>query len=705
MPDPQTPQDDTEQADDSAVAPAIPENDSLDDVAQADVGIFDSPLNLSQEDKERIISYLEENLPKMRPPEDEKRKIRSYFAMYEMIAKNRNFPYEGAPSLSSSDAHDATNEWLDQAETAFLMQRVTFTIDREETNLSEDKISRMEKTFHRKFFLKDLAPEARLILFEAGFLGASVTRLSETYDIIKTKDKIVIKDAATLAQYSSSLTKSQEEEAKEKISQSDIFAAEQESIRMENLGARVDRVDQTKFWFPRNSKSIDEWQIVSEVEYYTKSSLKEMASLGEVDSTALDKMIEVRTAAYANYFSSKDDPKHSPLPESVKYLKDMDSDWSGESAQIKQYGDTYDDEFAIYRVTLKYNVKTEKDPAGKLRSWIQVLYSPCGGVLLGSKFCQDGFPYFIIQRRHVPYKAMGPGIAQERYNPNLMDTELKSLFLASLEQEIGAPLMIRKGSGLYASSFRAYPASVAYTEDPQRDVAFLPFPQKSRLAVEGMTMVLGSSPSANRGAGYASGKREELMQGKDLISTKARIQSIAMDLDKVVNAAWKIFCRLSKFNTDKRKVIDWVFDEEPLNGKKLFILSQEMDPDLVWSSVNSAVSLTPDARLAEAMRKFQFFHQQVPVSVNDPELTINWLDYMANYFDLDENQRQKLLPTAQSFQNLQAQQAAQGGQNQQASGTSLTAQSPNTPFQRPAGPPQQSQGNQAPPQPPPQQPK
>lgn len=648
------------------------------EIKSPDMSMFDFNIELSIEEEKAIVDYLESNLPKMRPSTDENKRIINYLAMYEMAARERSFPYEGAPSLASSDAHDNANKWLDQLDTAFLMQKVTFNIDRNETKLTEEAINRIENTYDKKFFRKILAPEIPLIGFESGYLGCSVICLRDQFNIYPQKEKVVVKDQESYEKNAVKLTKSQQEEAKKSISKGDIYAVERDFIKNEYIGPVPAQVDLTKFWYPRNAKNTKDWRVVSEQEFYTKSSLIKMAEMGELEKDKVENVIESRKRMYQYEFQ-----ENGNFPEDVKRFDKLDSNWRSEKAAIQEMGDAYDDEFGVYRVTMLYNLKTKADAEGKLQSWIQVLYCPSGRCLIGKSFCKDGFPYYLVQRRRLPYKAMGNGIAQERYNQNLLDTDMKSLFLASVEQEIGAPLIIRKDSGLFASDFRAYPSSVAYTEDVQRDMAFVPFPEKSRLAVEGMKMILGSSPGANKGAGYASGKREELMMSQEMMETKARIRSIAEGLDCVFNAAWKAHCRLSQYNTDSRKFVDWVYKEPPEDGTKLYILESEMDDNIVWTSVQTSISLSPDARRQNFLIQYEFFHTRQPVSVNNPRLTINWLNKGADYFDMDDNDKAKLLPTPDDFAQLQSQQAMQGGQNQEAPGTALTSQSTTTPFRNP----------------------
>lgn len=650
------------------------------EVDDPEVAIFDVNIKLTPEQESEIVAYLEDNLPKMKPEDSEVEKIRSYLGMYEMAVMERSFPYEGAPSLASSNAHDALNEWLDVAEVAFLQNRVTFTIDREEVSLSEDRITRMEKTFHRKFFLKSFAQETRLILFEASFLGGSVVCTRENYNIMPVKEKIVIKTVGDLDKYRQSLTKAQENSAKEKIASGGIFVADRESIKIINIGPVTKRVDRTKFWYPRNTKSREEWQIVAEQEFYTKSALEEMAERGEFYKDAVSDVILTRDVKISDSLDADD--KKSPLPESIKFNDALDPTWGDAREAVKLYGDAYENEFAVYRVTMLYRLPSKVDPSGKLRTWIEIMYCPSGCRILSASYCQDGFPYDLIQYRPVPYRAIGSGIAQERYHHNILDTDLKSLFLAAIEQEIGAPLIIRKNSNLFASGFRAYPSSVSYTEDIDHDVKFMPWPEKSRLAVMGMSTILGSSPAANKGAGYSSGDREEILQNQKMSQMKSRIHSIAVDIDRPFNKAWKIFCRMAKFNKTDKKIVEWVYPTPP-PGVKLFMTEDEMNPDITWSSVLSAVSLTPDARLNDFLKKFTFFYKEVPASQGNPRLTSNWLNYGADFFGLDEAQRKNLLPSPEDFAQQQAQLGAMGGERQEATSSPAIAQSTNTPFHRP----------------------
>lgn len=650
------------------------------DYENEELSNFDIKLKLSDEQKKSIVSYLEDNLPKMRPPAEEIQRIQAYLGMYEMAAHKRAFPYENAPSLASSDAHDTVNEQLDVAETTFLQTRVTNTIDREETTLNEATTERLEKTFHRKFFLPHMASELRLLLFESIYLGCSVQAVREVFDVKPIKQKLVLQKIDDLAKIQSQLTKAQFQKAQKALSEGKTYITETEGIQMENVGPRSVRVDLTKFWFPRNTKLAKEWQIVAEPEFYTKSSLLELVERGEMDADAVNRVLESR----AQQREYKDDKEKSGMLESVKVFKSLDdSGWEAGSSSLDQKGDSYEEEFVVYRVSSLYNLPTKQDPQGRLRSWVQFMYCPTGQQLLSETYLQDGFPYYLVQRRPVPYRAMGPGIAQERYQHNLLDTECKSLFLASVEQEVGAPLLIRKNSMLYASGFRAYPSSVAYVDNIAQDAGFLPFPEKSRLAVNGMSMILGSSPSANKGAGYASGKREELMQGKEMLSYKARMLSIAMDMDKITNAVWRIYCRLAKYNRPERKIVPWVYDNKPEDGQKLYALISEMREDVIWSSVLSAVSLTPDARWADFLMKYEFFYRQQPVLQGNPEKTIAWLNYAADVKGIDERLRMKLLPDMKDFMEYQAKLGAMGGEREEAQATPDQAQSSSTPFSRP----------------------
>lgn len=651
------------------------------EVKSSDVSKFDIPIKLSTEDKEKIVQYLEENLPKMKPPEEEIKKILGYFAMYEMTPRPRNFPYENAPSLSSTDAHDKTNEWLDTAELAFFTPRTTFTIDREETNLNEESVSRIERTYHRKFFQRIFQDALGECLFESSFLGVSVASGRESYDIQSKKKKVIIRNESDLAKEMRKLSASDIDKARKSISKGELFVSDVDSLEIVNIGPVVSRIDQTKFWYPRNTKKISEWKIVSELEFYTKSSMLQMASQGEFDAGAVDEAIENRRILYNHKMDDK--RKDDKLPEYVKCNNDLDSNWGQEIEQIKKYGDAYEDEFAVYRVTMLYGVPTEKDLKGRIKSWIEVAYCPASSSILGAKYCQDGFPYFLVRYRKVPYRIAGPGIAQARYNHNAIDSDLKSLALASVEQDVGSPLLLRNNSSVWASGFRAYPSSVTSVDDVDRDVKFLNFPDKSRVAVAAMGMVIGSSPMSNMGAGYASGKREELLQNEMMSYRKARIYSISMDLDKIFNFAWKIHCRLARFNTQDEKIVDFVEEKIPDN-KKLYILEEEMDPNIVWTSVVTAASLSPQARLQEAMMKYQFFFKDQPVMVNNPKKTIAWLRFMSDFFGMDNDQKSQLLPTEEDFASYQAQLGAMGGENQGAPSTPISAQSSSTPFHRPA---------------------
>jgi hypothetical protein len=439
---------------------------------------------------------------------------------------------------------------------------------------------------------------------------------------------------------------------------------------------------------------MSEWDIVAEQEFYTKSSLRVMAVKGEVDSTKVEDAVRCRQELYAHALR-KQDNKDEKLPEGVKGQSELDSNWSEEIGSIKKQGDAYEDEFAVYRVTLRYGVKTDTDPGGVIKSWIEVMYCPANGSILSATFCQDDFPYKIVQYRPVPYKAFGPGIAHEFWNTNNYDTELKCLFLACVEQEVGTPLLINKNSDLWASDYRAYPGSVVSTDNPATDAHFMQMPDKSRVVSEGISMVLGSSPQANRGAGYASGKREAILNEKDVNSRKARIHSIAIDLDKIVNASWKILCRVSKFNRPDETILDYVMDTPPVSGNKLYILSNEMTDKIVWTSAATATTLTPEARFVEAMRHREIFLEKDPAAVNNPRLRMAWDDYIANIVGFDDLKKQKLLPKAEDYAQFQAQlgaQGAQGGPDQQAHSTPLQSQSASTPFK-----PQPKQPQQGPP--------
>jgi hypothetical protein len=654
-----------------------------------DTSNFSIPIKFSEEEEESIVNYLEENLPKMKPDSKESDKIRGFFAMYEMAVRKRNYPYENAPSLASSDAYDHMNQWLDQAETAFLMQRTTFVLDREEVDLPEETINRIERTYQKKFFKNIFAEELRPMLFEGGFLGVSVVGVSQDHILDKCFKKLVIRTSDDLSKYITKLTKKQQSEAADKLSKGDIYVCDTEYLEYKNFGPNPRRIDQTKFWYPRNTKKLKEWEIVSEQEFYTKDSLLLLAEQGEFDSEAVQDALETRRISYKLY--EKEGEKFK-LPPNVRSSVELDSDWRSEMGAIKEQGDSYQEELAIYRVTMLHGIKTKEDPKGLVRSWIQVVYCPAGSCILSATHCLYGLPYRLVRLRPVPYKAMCSGIAHSRYHYNLLDTELKSLFLASVEQEVGAPLLIRKNSSLYASGFRAYPSGVAYVDDVDHDAKFMPFPEKSALSNNAMSMVLGSSPRSNLGQGYSSGRRELLQYQKEQQSTKARINSIAVDLDEVFNLCWKIHCNLSKFNRPNNKVVEFVYDQIPTDTK-LYILEDEMQEDFVWTCTATATSLTPDARLQEAMQKYEFFMKQ-PVSVNSPRLNVAWDQYMADFLGLDERQKQTLLPTDDDFKIMQTQQGAQGGQRPNsppgATPSPLTNQSAATPFHRP--PQAQQQG-------------
>ncbi len=651
---------------------------------------FDVKVNLSKKDKEEIVKYLEANLPKMRPDPNEKEKILGFFAMYEMTPRVRNFPYENAPSIASTDAHDKQNEWLDQAELAFLLQRTTFTIDREETSLPEDAVTRIERTFQRRFFEPIFREDAREILFEASYLGVSIVGVREKYNLEKGREQVVIKNSQDLQDNAQNLTTKEQAQAAEMISKGDIFITEKDFLKFNNVGAGTRRIDQTKFWYPRNTKLQREWEVVSEQEFYTKSSMRVMALKGELDSDMVEDAVASRGALYDHALRklSSRHPEEEKLPEAVRHCAELDSNWMEEIGTIKTHGEAYEDEFALYRVTLKYGVKSDTDPKGVIKSWIEVIYCPANSSIMSATFCQDGFPYHLVRYRPVPYKAFGPGIAHERYNANLLDTDAKCLFLACVEQEVGTPLLINKNSDLWPSDYRAYPGSTTACENPQTDAHFMQMPEKSRLAADGISMILGSSPGANRGAGYASGRREAILYEQQTNSRKARIHSIALDLDKIINSAWKILCRVARFNCNEETVLDYVMDTPPIDGK-LYILANEMTPKLVWTSVVAATTLTPEARLSDAMQKREIFLEKDPAATNNPRLRIAWDDYIADIWGMDAALKLKLLPNMSDFQQYQRQLGAQGGQREQEPSTTLQSQSSSTPFKpQPKNPPQ-----------------
>lgn len=693
---------DPTQVDDVSQETPPPDEDSID---IADVNTLDVKLNLSPEDKAEIVSYLDTNLPNMRPTIDDEKRIKSWLAMYEMSVRKRNFPYEDAPSLASSDAHDIINKWLDKTETAFLRNQVTFAIDRDETSKPEESVRRMESTYHKKFFWKSgFADDLRLIIFEAGLLGTSIVSVRENYNIRPVRKKVFIRDDKDLIREKKNITQAEYNAAQKKISKGEYFITDRDSLEIVNIGPKANRVDQTKFWYPRNVKLQKDWQIMSEQELYTKSDFLSMVEKGELDRDEVDNAISKRKEAVRNKIAYDGGGSNRKVLEDVKPHV-LDVNWSSEIGSIKKMGEGYDDQFYVYRVTMLYKVKTGADPTGNLRSWIEVIYCPAGGNILSASFCQDGSPYYLIRYRPVPYKSMGVGIAQERFAANCLDSDMKSYFLASLEQELGSPTLIRKASSLWASGFRKYPGAVAAVDDINADVKDFPFQEKSRLSVEGMKIILSSSPGVNAGMGYASGKREELVQGSQDVSDQARMHSIAMDIDNIANASWKILCRLSKMNTDEQKIIDWIYKDVPPN-MRMYMLEDEMDPKIFWTSVMSAVTMNPDARFQQAMMDYQIFHQQVPVSVNNPELTIAWLDFLANFRpEMTPENRKNLLPQQQHFEAMQQQQAMQGAQNgqpavgppppqgQKPQVPPLVAQSPATPFRGPpprrgGGPPQ-----------------
>lgn len=655
------------------------------------VKALDVALTLTKEQKDEIVNYLEDNLPRMRPDENEVKQIKNYFAMYRMAIRQRNFPYENAPSLASSDAYEKMNEVLDQAETAFLQQKTTFVQDRDSSSLSEEAVQRMEKTFHRKFFLESgFAKDLRLMLFESIYLGASIVAVRENYDLRSTREKVIIKTEDDLSREALHLTSKDQEAAKKAIAAGEIYITERDSLKTVNIGPVANRINQTKFWYPRNTVQMKEWQVVSEQEFYKKSDLIKMAAMGEMDADEVSNALLARQTAYSTYIENQKEKKQ--VLEDVKPHQ-LDVDWTGGTKSIQEMGESYDDEYAVYRTTMLYSVPSDKDPSGKVRSWIQVLYCPAGRNILGASFCPDGqFPYYLVKYRPLPFTPLGMGIAAERFHANQLATEGMCLFLASVEQEVGAPMLIRKGSDIYNTGAKSYPASVLYTGDPKNDAMFMPFPEKSRLSVELLKVILGTSPGANQGAGYSSGKREEIVQNDRVMKIKARIHSIASDLDEICNAAWKIYCRLSKLNTDDEKVLPWVFSTPPPTDR-IFMLESEMNPNIVWSSVMTAISLTPDARFQEALRDYQLFHKEQPVSVNSPKRTVAWLWHLAGFTHMTDQQKKELLPDENDFAQYQQQLGAMGGMREQAPSTQMAAQSTSTPFRNP-----QAQGTPAAPQ-------
>lgn len=647
--------------------------------ASIETGVFNIPIKLSAEDEQSIVEYLEDNLPKMRPPEDEANKIRGFFAIYEQSARKRSYPYENAPSLASSDLYDHVNEWLDLSETAFLQQKTTFVLDREEVSLPEEAISRIEHTYQKKYFKPVFSEELRPALFESACLGTSVIGVKEDHNIAKVFKKIVIRSDKDLVANTLKLTTKQREAAKAKIDKNEIYVCDHEELEYKNFGPVPCRVDQTKFWYPRNTKRMKEWEVVAEQEFYTEGAMNLLADQGEFRGDKVKEAIDTRDMEMRLH--EKD--KNYKLPSGIKSCGELDSNWKSVKG-VKQVGDAYLNEYAVYRVTMLYGIKDDVDKTGNIKSWITVMYCPAASCILAASHCLLGFPYRLVRLRPVPYRAMSSGIAQARYHHNLLDTELKSLFLASVEQEVGAPLLIRKSSSLYASGFRSYPGSAAYVDDVDKDVRFMPFPDRTALSSNAMSMVLGSSPRSNLGQGYASGKREEVLLNKEQSQIKARINSIALDLDEVFNLCWKHHCLLAKFNRPNDKVVEFVYDEMPTNTA-LYILADEMNEELVWSCTSTAGTLTPQARQAEAMQRFQFFYKEVPVLVNNPQKTIAWLNYMSDYFEFNSLQKKDLLPSEEDFQAYQQQLGAQGAQQGGApQETPLTAQSSATQNHRPA---------------------
>lgn len=640
-----------------------PETEAPVEVDDAHIETLSVKLKLDKEDEENIVKYLRENLPKMRPAPEEEEQIRAYLESYDMKMYKRGFPYESAPSMPSSDLHDAVNTWLDTSETAFLQQKVTFAIDRENSPYTEEQCRRIEKTMHRKFFLDSgFSKDLRMILFESAVLSTSFVTVRENYDLKPTREKLIIKTPQDLEKDFLSLTKKEQEDAKKAIANGENFTTEKEMIQIVNIGPVATRVDQTQLWYPRNVKDPKKWQIVSEREFYTKSALIELGERGEIDLKKVQQSVANRRSKYANKMSMEEGRGKSGTLEAIK-KDDLDSDWtgSGEMERIKEMGDAYDDEFAIYKVTMLYNTPSEHDKSGRLRSWIEVIFCPAGECLLDSAFCPDGFPVKLVQYRPTSYSALGVGIGKERFNHNLLDSDLKSYFLASLEQELGNPLLIRKQSSLWSTDFRAYPGAVGFTENPQQDLHYIQMPPKSSHAIEGMKMVTENTAGSNQGAGYASGDREQILQQQRDLKIKARLHSVATDLDQVFNAAWKIYCRMSKLNSKEKSYVDWIVPTAPIDSK-LYILESEMIPELTWSSVVSTTSLSPDARLQKAMMEKEILHDKVPASVNNPRLTIAWSSYIADYMGYTEAQKKQLLPTEEDFAAFQAQIGDQGGE-------------------------------------------
>ncbi len=667
---------------------------------QEKIAVLDVEIKLNEDQEKEIVGYLKDNLPKMRCSDDEEKRIKAYFAMYDMAISKRTFPYENAPSIASSDAHDKLNEFLDYAEIAFLQQRNVYSIDREDSPYDEATCRRIEKTVHRERFIKnDLISEFRLMLFESAFLGSQYVAIREVYDIEPRRTRVVIKNDDDLQAEMKNLSGPQVDEARKAIVNGRRYLTERDTLKIKNVGPMPVRIDQTKFFYPRNSKKMSEWQLAGEKEFYTKSALRELARRGELRKEKVEEAVQKRKDAYTQYqLRQEEKKKDSGILEDVK-PSELDSDWVQDIGEIATMGDAYEDEFCVYRVSMLYNIATRHDPSGALRTWIEVLFCPAGDNVLGAKFCQHGFPYRQAQLRPVPYRCNGAGMAQGRYAHNMLDSDLKSLALASIEQEVGTPLLLRDSSGLFALDFRAYPASVAYTQDVHNDAAFLPMPEKSRLAIQGMSMVLGSSPQSNLGAGYASGKREETLLEERINHIKARIHTLSLDFDGIFNAMWKIDCQMSRLNTEKQKYLPWVFKDqsEVPNGRKLYVLESEMVPDITWTCTASARDLTPDSRLKRALMEKEILHDKVPASVNSPRLTKNWSARIARFFDdIEERDLPDLIPSDQDFAALQQQLGSQGGERPNAPGGAggenvprgtvapMTAQSPATPFRNPA---------------------
>lgn len=656
--------------------------DKADDV---EVDALGAELVLTEEEEKNVCAYMEENLPKMMATQEETDRIKTYLSMYDQAVKKRSYPYDGAPSTAVDDATQKVNQLLDEAETAFLQQPQTWVLDRDAANLEEEQCARIEQTVHRNVVkASGLYSDLRLMLFESFYLGVTLLAPREHYDIRPIREKVIIRDEKDLLECAKDLTSKQLDDAKDAIASGKLYVADRDVLKMVSVGVKFDRIDQTKFLYPRNTNRMSEWQIVAEKEFYVKSALMEMAERGLISVDKLNEAIEKRKEAYSKYKDEK-----GKIAEDVKPSV-LDSDWTSEYDMMQEMGDAYDDEFAVYRVTMLYNAKTAKNRDGRLRSWVQFSYCPAGNCILSAQFCPEGeFPYFPCQFRPIPHRAFGPGVAHFRFNANEISSDLLSLFMACIEQEIGTPLLIRETSGLFATDFRMYPGATAYTGNPREDAVLLPFQEKSRLAVEGMKILLGgvTGPDQAQGAGYASGKKAEILQKDRITSARARLFSFAQDLDKAFNYGWKIICKMSKLNRVGKKYLDWVYAEIPKTNPPMryYVLDGEMRPELEWTCSLSAVSLTPEARLQEALMMKQILHDNVPAAVNSPRLTIGWSEYIAGFFkSLNPNMRAKLLPNEQDFQIYQAQLGQMGGQREQAPATQATAQSKNTPFRNPA---------------------